>query len=136
MLSIWQLSPSNPNVTFTLLTRTSTTTVASFVLFAFLSISRLGLWIFDLTTQELSQIRMPPQTRSSFAGTEMAFVSLFELTQWVVAAFWSRPDEFRGLATGSLCAVGVSAAAYAGWVRRRRGHLVHWDKCSMSYRSR
>jgi hypothetical protein len=24
--------------------------------------------------------------------------------------------------------VGISSACYAGWVRGRRGHLMHWDR--------
>lgn len=103
-------------------------TVAAVSLFTFLSLSRLGLWTFDLTTQELTQIRIPAQTRSSFAGTEMAFVSVFELAHWVAAAILSRPEDFRWLAVGSLGAVGLSTCTYAFWVRQQRGHLMHWGR--------
>ncbi len=101
------------------------------MLFLFLSISRLGLWVFDLTTQEVTQSRVTPAQRSSFAGTEMAFVSLFELSQWVFATVFPRPEQFRYLAAGSLAAVGCSLVMYSTWVRRQRGHLVHWEKLGM-----
>lgn len=94
-------------------------------MFAFLSFSRLGLWVFDLTTQEITQTRIPEDTRSAFAGTEMSFVSLFELAQWIVAAVWSRPDQFRWLALMSFGAVTCASVMYAYWVRRQRGHLMH-----------
>lgn len=97
-------------------------------MFVFLSLSRLGLWIFDLTTQELTQTGVKSEERSSFAGTEMAFVSLFELVQWIAAAAWPSPDQFHWLASGSLMAVVGSTTLYAVWVRYRRGHLIHPEK--------
>ncbi|MCJ1341506.1 hypothetical protein MMC09_006802 [Bachmanniomyces sp. S44760] len=97
-------------------------------LFTFLSFSRLGLWLFDLTTTELTQTLVSPGSRSSFAGTEMSFVNVFELGQWVLAAVFSNPEDFIWLAGGSICAVGIAAGMYALWVRRRRGHLMHWEK--------
>ena len=111
-------------------------TTAAVSLFTFLSLSRLGLWTFDLTIQELTQTRVPPHTRSSFAGTEMSFVSVFELGNSIAAAILSRPEDFRWLALGSLGAVGLSTCMYAIWVRQQRGHLVHWERigkgCSRS----
>lgn len=105
--------------------KTSLTLFSAVALFLPLSFSRLGLWVFDLTTQELAQTHVSPAQRSSFAGTETALTSFFELLQWVAAAVWNKPEEFRWLAVGSLGAVGVSLVIYSGWVRRRRGHLVH-----------
>lgn len=98
------------------------------ILFTFLSLSRLGLWTFDLCVQELDQVLVPAGSRASFAGTETAFSSLFELGQWILVATLSSPDQFVWVATVSLGAVGVSAVAYAGWHLRLRGHLVHWEK--------
>lgn len=97
-------------------------------IFAFLSLSRLGLWIFDLTTQQLTQTIVPSHQRSSFAGVENSFISFFELGQWVAGIVFSRPEDFKWLAVGSFAAVGVSLCLYAGWIWRRRGHLVHWDR--------
>ena len=101
---------------------------AAVVMFTFLSLSRLGLWVFDLTTQEITQTGVQSQMRSSFAGTEMALVSFFELSQWILAAIISRPEQFHWLALGSLGAVLCSTCMYAWWVRRQRGHLMHWDR--------
>ena len=97
-------------------------------MFFFLSASRLGLWVFDLVVQEICQSRVPLGTRSLFAGTEMSFVSFFELSQWILAAVFSRREDFRWLATSSLSAVGCACALYALWIRRQRGHLTHWNR--------
>lgn len=102
--------------------------VTATVLFTFLSLSRLGLWTFDLCVQELDQILVPAGSRSSFAGTETAFTSLFELGQWVLVAVLSSPTQFIWVALVSLASVGISVVAYAGWHWRLRGHLVHWEK--------
>jgi iron-regulated transporter 1 len=98
------------------------------LLFTNLSFSRLGLWIFDLTTQQLTQTLVPPATRSSFTGCEYSLVAFFELGNFVMAMIWHRPEQFRWIALISLAAVGVSSVMYAEWVRRMRGHLVHWEK--------
>jgi iron-regulated transporter 1 len=99
----------------------------SFTLFFFLSISRLGLWIYDLTTQQLTQTLTQPSQRSSFTGVEYSFVALFELAQHVVTIILHRPEQFRWIALGSYSAVGISTLVYAAWVWRVRGHLVHWE---------
>lgn len=101
--------------------------VQAFTLFAFLSFSRLGLWIFDLTTQQLTQTLNPPRALSSFTGVEYSFVSFFELCQHLMGIFWGRPEDFKWIASVSFMAVLISSIAYAGWVRHRRGHLIHWE---------
>lgn len=58
----------------------------------------------------------------------MAFVSLFELGQWILGVIISKPEDFRWIALISVGAVALSAVMYAFWVRRQRGHLMHWEK--------
>ncbi|ESZ93635.1 hypothetical protein SBOR_5984 [Sclerotinia borealis F-4128] len=131
-LILWALSstvPSNP----TLLTRIIPSTnsiLLPLLLFTTLSFSRLGLWIFDLTTQQLTQTLVSPTHRSSFTGCEYSLVAFFELGNNVMAMIWSRPEQFEWVALVSLGAVVVSATLYAGWVRSVRGHLVHWERVS------
>ncbi|KAI0172028.1 Ferroporti-1 [Hypoxylon sp. FL1284] len=100
----------------------------SIVLFSFLACSRLGVWVFDLTTQQLTQTLVPARQRASFAGTESSVVNAFELLGAGAAVAFPRTDQYRWLALASFAVVLVSWAMYAAWVRRRRGHLVHWEK--------
>ncbi|KAM3071354.1 hypothetical protein ACMFMG_008945 [Clarireedia jacksonii] len=109
-------------------TSARTSMLLPLLLFTNLSLSRLGLWIFDLTTQQLTQTLVPPATRSSFTGCEYSLVAFFELGNFIMAMIWHRPEQFRWIALVSLAAVAVSSVMYAGWVRRVRGHLVHWEK--------
>ncbi len=132
LLALWYLrhtSDSKPQAlglpSFYLTLVPTTRAFTTFTMFFFLSFSRPGLWVFDLTTQEITQTGVPTAQRSSFAGIEMAFVSLFELTQWIVAAILNKPEQFRWIALGSFAAVGCSSVTYSVWVRQQRGHMVH-----------
>ncbi|KUJ20381.1 uncharacterized protein LY89DRAFT_579459 [Mollisia scopiformis] len=104
------------------------TPLLTLTLFTFLSLSRLGLWIYDLTTQQLTQTLVPPTHRSSFTGVEYSFYNLFELLQNVAALVFATPEQFKWLAVLSLGSVVASWGMYAGWVWWVRGHLVHWDR--------
>ncbi|KAI0846899.1 Ferroporti-1 [Daldinia vernicosa] len=100
----------------------------SVILFSFLAFSRLGVWVFDLTTQQLTQTLVPEHQRSSFAGTESSVVNIFELLGAGAAIAFPRTEQYRWLALASLVSVLISWIMYAGWVRRQRGHLIHWEK--------
>ncbi|KAF8577863.1 hypothetical protein K439DRAFT_1664025 [Ramaria rubella] len=103
----------------------------SFTLFFFLSLSRVGLWTYDLTAQQLAQTRVPSHQRSSFAGTEYSFIALFDLLNYVAAAILSATEQFRWLTLVSLGAVVTSTAIYSLWLKKERGHLVHLDKIGL-----
>ncbi|KAI1386972.1 Ferroporti-1 [Hypoxylon trugodes] len=105
----------------------------SVVLFSFLACSRLGVWVFDLTTQQLTQTLVPAHQRSSFAGTEASVVNVFELLGAGAAIAFPRTDQYRWLALASLITVVISWIMYAAWVRHRRGHLVHWEKLAQGF---
>ncbi|EHK98651.1 putative Solute carrier family 40 member 1 [Glarea lozoyensis 74030] len=115
LLSSTSASPSSLNLFLTFLT-----------LFLPLSLSRLGLWTYDLTTTQLVQTLHPSTSLSAFSGAENTFIAFFELTQHVCGIIWARPEDFVWIASVGVGSVGVSAVLYAGWVRRVRGHLVHW----------
>ncbi|KAH8663143.1 Ferroporti-1, partial [Tricladium varicosporioides] len=130
VLALWPLSPTSPipNLLTRFLTPFPSHALLALTLFTFLSLSRLGLWIYDLTTQQLTQTLNPPSTLSSFTGVEYSFNSFFELLQNVITIVLWKPEQFKWIALLSLCAVGVSTVMYAGWVWWMRGHLVHWER--------
>ena len=97
-------------------------------LFTFLSLSRVGHWTFDLMVQEISQVEIPAAHRSTFAGTEQSFRSLFELCHWGATVVWSQPSQFRWLALGSWGVLGLAVGVFWVWSLRvpgREGETVY-----------
>ncbi|KAL9619837.1 MAG: hypothetical protein Q9160_005577 [Pyrenula sp. 1 TL-2023] len=105
-------------------------------------LSRVGLWGFDLCAQTIIQDvsnmlnpghvtsqSVPPSHRGSFSTVEASFQNLFELLLYVSTIIFSRPDQFQWPAVISTAAVYTAGALYAGFVRRRRGHLLHPPPC-------
>ncbi|EMR70684.1 putative solute carrier family 40 (iron-regulated transporter) protein [Eutypa lata UCREL1] len=84
----------------------------SLALFAFLAFSRFGVWIFDLTTQQLTQTLVPAHERSTFAGVENSVVSVFELLGAGAAVALPRTAQFAYLALASFAAVAGAWAIY------------------------
>jgi iron-regulated transporter 1 len=118
-----------PSTTLSPLTTSPYThALLTLTLFTFLTLSRLGLWTFDLTTTQLTQTMNPMSILSSFTGIEYTFISIFELGQHVLGILWDKPEEFRWIASVGIGSVGLSVVLYAWWVRRERGHLVHWER--------
>ncbi|KAL6708850.1 hypothetical protein ACN47E_002257 [Coniothyrium glycines] len=108
---------------------TSHTKLAGAVLVLGVCLSRLGLWGFDLSVQYLVQEEAPEETRGSFSAVEMSLQNLFELLSFATTIIFSRPKDFKIPVYISGCAIAASAACFAGFVRQKRGHLLHTDKC-------
>lgn len=92
-------------------------------------LSRLGLWGFDLSVQYLVQEDAPSATRGSFSAIEMSLQNLFELFSFATTMIFYRPEDFKIPIYISAGAIATSAACFAGFVRQKRGHLLHTDRC-------
>ncbi|KAK0114335.1 hypothetical protein ONS95_013827 [Cadophora gregata] len=92
--------------------------VTMITLFGFLSLSRFFHWTYELMEQELEQSEVLTSQRSTFSGTGQAICSCFDLLHWFATIAWGRPEEFKGLATASLCLVGSSAIWFWVWAQR------------------
>ena len=89
--------------------------------------SRLGVWIHDLTTQQLTQTLVAQHERASFAGVELSVTNLMEMLGAATPILFPETYQFKWLAGVSWVVVAAAWVAYAGWVRAQRGHLFHWD---------
>jgi iron-regulated transporter 1 len=103
--------------------------IAGIVLVSGVAFSRLGLWGFDLSVQFLVQDAAPEAERGSFSAIEMSLQNVFELLSFATTMVWYRPEDFRVPIYISAGAIATSAACFAGFVRKRRGHLLHTDRC-------
>ncbi|KAI5370427.1 putative ferroportin-1, MFS transporter superfamily [Septoria linicola] len=91
--------------------------------------SRLGLWGFDLSAQMIVQEEVEERNRGTFSSQEFALQNIFEMLAFASTIVFSKPSEFRFPATISAGAVALAGVLYAGFVRSRRGHLVHICRC-------
>jgi len=107
----------------------SQTKLAGAALIFGVTLSRLGLWGFDLCVQFLVQEDAPADSRGSFSAIEVALQNIFELVSFVVTMIFYRPEDFKYPIFISAGAIAVSAACFAGFVRQKRGHLLHASKC-------
>lgn len=103
--------------------------LAGLALVAGVALSRLGLWGFDLCVQYLVQEDAPAATRGSFSAIEMSLQNVFELLSFATTMIFYRPEDFKYPVYISAGAVALSAACFAGFVRQKRGHLLHTSKC-------
>jgi iron-regulated transporter 1 len=103
--------------------------LAGGVLVLGVAFSRLGLWGFDLSVQYLVQEDAPEATRGSFSAIEMSLQNLFELVSFATTMIFYRSQQFKIPVFISAGAIVSSAACFAGFVRRKRGHLLHTDRC-------
>ncbi|KAF1971671.1 hypothetical protein BU23DRAFT_569829 [Bimuria novae-zelandiae CBS 107.79] len=102
---------------------------AGLALVAGVTLSRLGLWGFDLCVQYLVQEDAPEATRGSFSAIEASLQNLFELCSFATTMVWAKPEEFKWPVWVSGSVVAVSAACFAAFVRGKRGHLLHTSRC-------
>jgi solute carrier family 40 (iron-regulated transporter), member 1 len=126
-MAIWAISPSVHGQSI-IETTTTPNVPWSLVLFTFLAMSRFGVWVYDMTTSQLTQTLVPERRRSSFAGVENSVVNVFEVLGASAAIAMPRPEQFKWLSLASFLAVLVSWVMYALWLRGQRGHLLHWEK--------
>ena len=103
--------------------------LAGLALVAGVALSRLGLWGFDLCVQYLVQEDAPEATRGSFSAIEMSLQNFFELLSFATTMIFYRPEDFKYPVYISAGAVALSAACFAGFVRQKRGHLLHASRC-------
>lgn len=103
--------------------------LAGAALVAGVALSRLGLWGFDLSVQYLVQEEAPEATRGSFSAIEMSLQNFFELLSFTTTIIFYRPEDFKIPIYISAGAIAASAACFAAFVRQKRGHLLHTDRC-------
>jgi len=70
-----------------------------------------------------------PNHRGAFSSLEASFQNFFELCSYASTMVFARPEQFRYPVLMSSVAVAVAGALYAGFVRKRRGHLLHVSSC-------
>ncbi|WXC65220.1 hypothetical protein SNK03_011026 [Fusarium graminearum] len=91
--------------------------------------SRVGLWGVDLSTQVIIQEEVEAQNRGAFSAVEASWQHVFEMYAYTSTIIFSSPSEFHNPTALSVAAVLFAWVLYSLFVKKRRGHLVHWPTC-------
>lgn len=100
----------------------------SVMLFGGMSVSRIGLWVFDISETMLMQQMVDNAQIGSISGWQHSLCNVFELSQFVLTAIVPDPNDFIIPATVSLGAVVAASISYTVFVKQERGHLFHIKK--------
>ena len=91
---------------------------------------RVGLWIFDLSVQQLVQEKVIEEERGVVSGVMNAMNSLMDMLHYVLVIAAPRPEHFNILTIISFAMVALGWLLYSVYVRKSRGHFFHFKDCS------
>ena len=94
--------------------------------------ARFGLWIFDLSVQQLVQETVAEDARGVVGGVMNAMNSIMDMLHYVLVIAAPRPEHFKILTLISVAVVTLGAVLYAVYLRKVRGHFFH---CSKYYKA-
>ncbi|KAF5963354.1 ferroportin [Fusarium bulbicola] len=97
-------------------------------------LSRIGLWGVDLSAQVIIQeasyvVEVEAEKRGAFSAVEASWQNMFEMCSYTSTIIFSSPSQFHNPTALSVTAVFFAWLLYSSFVKKRRGHLVHWPTC-------
>ena len=90
---------------------------------------RTGIWLFDLSVQQLLQENVKEEERGVVNGVMKSMMCFFDMLNYVLVIAAPRPEDFWILTIISVCMVTLALVFYAAYVRKVRGHLFHFVDC-------
>jgi iron-regulated transporter 1 len=90
-----------------------------------MSLSRIGLWGFDLSQTQIMQENVEPSKIGTIYGCQYTLCSVFDLLQYVLTIIWNDPFDFYIPVSISFGMVVISAIIFTIYSRNIRGHLIH-----------
>merc|ERR1712055_663385 len=130
---------SNSNISGTL-AESEVTDVASWLLancsvIVFLSgiiLARFGLWIVDLTVNQLLQEKVEEEVRGVVNGVQESLNNALDLAKCILVIVLPAEETFGLLIIASFTSVSLGWLLYALYSRQQRGHLFHFQRLAAS----
>ncbi|KAI9488590.1 Ferroporti-1 [Zychaea mexicana] len=95
------------------------------LLFGGMSLSRIGLWLYDMAETILMQQYVDADKIGGIAGWQHSLCNFFDLSQYVLTMVFSDPSMFSIPVFISFSSVLLATFIYTSFVKKERGHLVH-----------
>ena len=80
-------------------------------------LSRIGLWVFDITVSQLMQETVKEEARGIVGGIQNSLNAFFGLLAFVLGLFFPDPSEFHVYVSSGYFAVGIAMVL---WIFRVR----------------
>jgi iron-regulated transporter 1 len=93
---------------------------------------RTGIWLFDLSVQQLLQESVKEEERGVVNGVMKSMMCFNDMLNYVLVIAAPRPEDFQILTVISVGMVTLALIFYAAYVRKVRGHLFHFADCFRS----
>ncbi|KAI8923645.1 Ferroporti-1 [Entophlyctis helioformis] len=106
----------------------SSTAVNGILLFGGTTLSRWGLWTFDLSQMQIFQESVAETEIGLMSGVQISLQSAFDMLGYVTTIIWFSPSSFWIPAHISIAAVFCGALTFTFYAKRVRGHLFHPDR--------
>ena len=106
-------------------------TISSALIFMLVGVicCRTGIWLFDLSVQQLLQENVKEEERGVVNGVMKSMMCFNDMLNYVLVIAAPRPEDFRILTIISVGMVTLALIFYAAYVRKVRGHLFHFADC-------
>lgn len=91
-------------------------------------LARFGLWIVDLTVNQILQERVEEEQRGVVGGVQDALNNTLDLVKCILVIILPREQTFGILIFASYIAINFGWFMYAMYSRSVRGHLFHFSR--------
>ena len=114
------------------------TTISSALIFMLAGVisCRSGIWLFDLSVQQLLQENVKEEERGVVNGVMKSMMCFNDMLNYVLVIAAPRPEDFQILTIISVGMVTLALVFYAAYVRKVRSHLFHFVDCVTKCRHR